>query len=235
MEEMNIVDEFKESMDNSNMRDLIIQGADMSFDMFVKTGDLSAIPVFGLLDTGVKIYKDYSKYRFANKIYNFIWHIRNFSQSEIDDFMRKYTDANKENGYDVLLSVIDRIDNINKITIMANMLHHEVKGNISVEEFVRLVRALERIAYTDIRYLKNYMQPHFNPSETDSLVAAGLVRMAGVNKNGESNYELNSLGWLFLKFGLDEHVDGDPTPKFSIPTASKEDIERIINGEYHVT
>ena len=98
----NFANTFEETIKSETARELIVQSADIAFSKIAESGLLNGIPIFGLMNGAVKLIHD-----FRNFIYD-------------------YEQVNKENGYELLLSVIDRLDNLNKIDIMTNFVRNRV-------------------------------------------------------------------------------------------------------------
>ena len=202
-----LVESFKISFEKENTIDLAVDVSDLVFDKLIDPEVLNSIPVVRLLYGIYKIYKDVHSYRLAKKIYRFLYDIREIGVDEKRKFIEDYIESNQEDGVDALLSVIDQLDNQNKVSIMASMLKAKIEDKNTIVEFNRLVACLQHIPYTDILRLKDYTEDHFEPGVTEILYAAGVLFLSDENfEECTSSYKLNYNGYLLLKYGLKEDV-----------------------------
>ena len=108
--------------------------------------------------------------------------------------------------------VIHRIDNIQKIKILANLVKHKVYDDIDIKTFLRLTTILERISCADFDAIHKYIIDRYEPLETDSLYTSGILFESIIDTNTIPKYKLNSLGIQFLKYGLEKEVDESTSP-----------------------
>ena len=209
----NFANTFEETIKSETARELIVQSADIAFSKIAESGLLNGIPIFGLMNGAVKLIHDFRNFRFAEKIYRFLFQSQDIPIHKQVEFIYDYEQVNKENGYELLLSVIDRLDNLNKIDIMTNFVRNRVYKKITINEFIRLTIALERIPYPDIQNLPNYLTDCYEPGVTDMLNASGLLFESIIDANETNKYQLNQTGRDFLKYGLNKDIeDRDNAP-----------------------
>ncbi|UVR08246.1 hypothetical protein NXW74_18555 [Bacteroides ovatus] len=113
----------------------------------------------------------------------------------------------KENGCEALFAVLERLDNINKVNILANLIKAKIRCNISIENFIRLTTILDRIPYSDLSELSKYTKDYYEDGSTDILLSAGVLYETVLDTNDTNKYRLNTLGAMLLKYGLLEDVD----------------------------
>lgn len=213
-----IVSSFQNSFECDNTVDMAVDVADVAVDKFIDSDAVNGVPVVALLNAVYKIYKNVQAYRLAKKVYLFLYHTNEIEVEKKRKFVEEYLESNQEDGIDALLTVIDQLDNQHKVGIMANLLKAKIDGQISIFEFNRLVSCLQRIPFSDISKLKNYVNDCFEPGETEVLYAAGVVYVSHEDSENRTNeYMLNLNGFQLLKYGLKEAVQ--------IPTEYK--IKRI--------
>ena len=123
------------------------------------------------------------------------------------NFISEYTEKNKEDGCEVLLALLDRLDNTNKVNILTNLMKAKIKEEISIEDFIRLCAVLERIPFSDINELQKYKEDYYENGSTDILLSAGVLSNTVIDANDTDKYRLNSLGVMLLKHGLQQDVD----------------------------
>lgn len=207
IEHYEIVESFQNSFENDNTIDFVIDAADLAFDKFVDSDVVNGVPVVGMLNGVYKIYKNVQAYRLAKKVYLFLYHTKEIDAEKKRKFVEEYIESNQEDGIDALLSVIDQLDNQNKVGIMTNLLKAKVDEVITIYEFNRLVACLQRIPYSDILKLKDYKDHHYEPGVTEVLYAAGVLYLSHEDFEEETNkYKLNYNGAQLLKYGLEVDV-----------------------------
>lgn len=101
--------------------------------------------------------------------------------------------------------MIDRLDNINKGTVLTNLIHARTDDKISIDDFFRLVSILERIPYTDLDKLIAFNEPYYdNSGVTELLNVTGAIDVCVIDSNPDSPnlYELTTLGRKLVQCGL---------------------------------
>lgn len=208
IEHYEIVESFQNSFENGNTIDFVVDTADLAYDKFVDSGAANGIPVIGMLNGVYKIYKNIQAYRLAKKVYLFLFHTKEIEAEKKRKFVKDYIESNQEDGIDALLSVIDQLDNQNKVIIMAHLLKAKVDEVITIYEFNRLIACLRRIPYSDIQKLKDYNHHHYEPGVTEVLYATGVLYLSHEDFEEDTNeYKLNYNGALLLKYGLKASVE----------------------------
>lgn len=208
IEHYEIVESFQNSFENDNTIDFVIDAADWAFDKFVNSDAVNGVPVVGMLNGVYKIYKNVQAYRLAKKVYLFLYHTKEIDAEKKRKFVEEYIESNQEDGIDALLSVIDQLDNQNKVGIMTNLLKAKVDEVITIYEFNRLVACLRRIPYSDILKLKDYVDHYYEPGVTEVLYAAGVLYLSHEDFEEDTNkYKLNYNGAHLLKYGLKVDVE----------------------------
>ena len=152
----NLVESFENSLLSDDKKDLIATVGDTSIDAIISNGALDGIPIFGILNGIYKVGKNVQTLRLCKKVAKFLYDTNSISQSDKERFIKEYTEINKEKGTELLLNVIDKIDNINKIECLANLMRAKVNGEISIENFVRLCLVIEKLPYVDFCNLEKF-------------------------------------------------------------------------------
>ena len=101
--------------------------------------------------------------------------------------------------------MVDRMDNINKEVILANLVKAKLFDRITIEDFFRLASILERIPYVDLPHLKKYENDYYDESgDTELLASTGVIKQTVV---GDNKYALSELGIKLIDHGLRVEVD----------------------------
>ena len=110
----------------------------------------------------------------------------------------------------VITNLINKTDNINKATVLANLIKSRVNNDITIHDFFRLSSMLERIPYIDLNELEKYQNAYYDKSgDTELLYATGALKLDTIDAQDENLYILSELGQKLLKHGLLRitHVD----------------------------
>lgn len=145
---------------------------------------------------------NYKASEFMRKFIAFIYELDDFDDKERLSFLNELEDAAQDSSGNVLLYIIDRLDNINKQKILANLVRTKAAGKITIEEFFRLESVLERIPYVDLKQLPLYQTEYYDEGgDTELLYSTGVLRPARYHQNGDK-YVLSPLGVNLLRWGL---------------------------------
>lgn len=174
------------------------------------SGDVNVLESIPLIGTIVKLGKwivNGSNYLFMRKACCFLFEIKDISPKERYEFIGEIEAREKDRAGEVFLSLIDRLDNINKVEIVSHLFKARVMGSISTDDFLRLTSVLERIPFVDLQNLKSFDEPFYLAGATEVLNASGAIRLHTIDAgdaegNGEDKYILTDLGVKLLRFGL---------------------------------
>lgn len=169
--------------------------------------DMDDIPIIGTIAKLGKWMINGSNYLFMRKACVFLFEIKDISAKERYEFIGEIEVREKDNAGDVFMSLLDRLDNINKVTIVANLFKARVMKDISTDDFIRLTSVLERIPLVDLSNLELYNKPYYKAGSTEVLNASGAIRLHTIDAgdaegNGEDKYILTELGAKILRYGL---------------------------------
>lgn len=202
-----IAESFKNTYDSEAAYGLVSQIGDATLDVLIDKGVLDGVPILGVLNGAYKATKNFQLYRLMKKVYRFVFLTRETSLEERKKFIDEYAEINKEEGCEVLLTVIAKLDNTNKIDILVNLMKAKIRGNISIKDFIRLTTILERIPFSDLSDLHKYENDYFEDGSTDVLLSAGVLYNTIIDVDSNNKYRLNSLGALLLRYGLEYNIN----------------------------
>lgn len=129
--------------------------------------------------------------------------------------------------------MVDRLDNINKQNILANLTKARISSIISIEDYFRLSSMLERIPYVDFKFLPLYQEPHYEENGDTELFSTGVLQIAVIDVNDNNKYILSDLGKKLVIHGLGKNIDiklGKGT-EVALNTMSKEDIDKLFDNK----
>lgn len=177
---------------------------------------------------------NYKASEFLRKFVAFIYGLDNFKDEERLSFLKELEEAAQDSSGNVMLSIIDRLDNINKQKILANLVKAKGERNITIDDFFRLESVLERIPYVDLKQLPLYQTEYYDEGgDTELLYSTGVLRPARYHQDGDK-YVLSPLGVNLLRWGLWISVEPPQIKGTSAGIEWEEigdvpDIERVNN------
>ena len=205
--ENDIIRNFENDFMSAEVRDLTVSILDASIDVIISNEVVNSFPVVGMLADIYKTGKNFMAGRLAKKILKLLFNVRDVLPEDKEKFIKKYGEANKEKGAEALLDVIERLDNINKVDILSNLLISQIKEEISVGEFVSLISALEKLPFTQINRLLDYKNDTYIPGESELINTTGLLYVSSITPTNPNKYKLSRYGWLLLKHGCKKDVE----------------------------
>lgn len=190
--------------------------------------------VGGLLAQEIQNIQDYRTADFCRKYTSFIYALEPFDEAERAKFCSDIENAARDYSGNVIMGIVDRLDNIHKQTILANLTSAKIKGLISIDDFFRLSSMLERIPYVDLKDLQKYSKPFYDENgNTELLFATGVLRFAFLDGvNDQNKYVLSALGRKLIEFGLRISISVEfDGLQIALPTVSEEEIRDIFKGD----
>lgn len=140
---------------------------------------------------------------FYRKFLALIYGIQDLLPKDISAFLEEVSEKAQDNSGNVITNLINRIDNVNKAEILANLVRAKTENRITIHDFFRLSSMLERIPYVDLNELKKYQNPYYDESgDTELLYATGALKLSILDSESENSYTLSNLGALLLEEGM---------------------------------
>lgn len=179
---------------------------------------------------------EYKAYEFFRKFARFIYEL-NVSNEEVDEQQRKKFVAEIEEvatdaaGH-VIIGLVDRLDNINKEKILANLVKARVTAKISIEDFFRLSSMLERIPYVDLIHLDLYLDDYYDENgDSELLFATGVLQQSVIDEENGNKYRLSKLGTKLLEYGVQMEVPEVPFNGTKVAGLEEAKTESISDEE----
>lgn len=172
---------------------------------------------------------------FIRKFVTYLWGIKEISFEQRIAFCSEVAENAEDSSGEFFLSIINRIDHLKKANILANISIARINNQIDIEDFFRLCHALERIPFIDLKYLKYYVNPFYQPCSTEMLASSGVIALSQIDggyidqKNATDKYQLTDIGYKLLKYGLNENVNFESPKGIQIPTIGWQDIDNMFN------
>ena len=168
---------------------------------------VNLIPTLGgALAQEIQVFQDYKESEFFRKYTAFILGVVDTSEKEREKFAEEIAKKANDAAGNVIAGMVDRLDNINKEVILANLTKARIDDKISIENFFCFVFLLERIPYIDLAKLPSYQTPYYDEDgDTELLNSTGVLRPVLLSEDGDT-YILSPLGVKLLQYGLKTNV-----------------------------
>lgn len=195
---------------------------------------LNLIPcVGGTLSQELQNYEDYKLNEFFRKFTTFILELSDVSVEERVKFSAEVQKKTEDMSGNVILGMVDRLDNINKEKLLANLTKARIHGFITIEDYFRLSTMLERIPYVDLTLLPRYKTPYYDESgDSELLYATGVLMLASIDEEEGNKYILSSLGEKLITWGTFNPIDVKRTSGTQalglLNSISQEDFDSIF-------
>ena len=171
----NVVESFDKTLETSNLVDTFSQVGEFAIDQAIQNDLLKDIPVFGLLVSGYKTVVNIKDFNLTKKVFRFLYHLQDTTPEQRQKFVKKYVEANQENTAASLLDILEKLNNVNSVPLVCNLMKAVINEQISVAQFNRLIIAIQRTAFTDLVQLEKYVNEYDEDGLSDALQAAGLI------------------------------------------------------------
>lgn len=206
-----VVKDVLESTDLKNINKVDLKN--ISKDALI--GAINCLPVVGgVIASYLQIAKNnretYLEMDFYRKLLAFIYGIKGLQSKDIKSFMDEVEKNAQDFSGSVITNLINKTDNINKATVLANLIKSRVNNDITIHDFFRLSSMLDRIPYIDLNELEKYQKAYYDDSgDTELLYATGALKLDTIDAQEENLYILSELGRKLLKYGMlrSAHVD----------------------------
>lgn len=169
---------------------------------------VSAIPIVGgTFATEIQSIKnsvaEYKTYEFFRKFTRFIYKLEELTEEQRNRFIDDIEKAADDSSGNIIMGLVDRLDNINKEEVLANLVKAKVTNKISIEDFFRLSSILERIPYVDLIKLNQYSDDYYDEDgDSELLFATGALQQSVLDAENGNKYILSKLGKKLLGYGL---------------------------------
>lgn len=182
---------------------------EIGIDSILKDGILKDIPIIGTLSSVFKTSISIRDRYFIKKILRFLCSLEDTSLDERNEFLSKHSN-NSQLG-EKLIFILDRLDDLEKPELIANLFKRYMYNEIDYLTFQRFSLIIEKCFIEDLKFLKNNINKDIITGfEALGLANSGLVSLASfeggtfneVDYNPETDYKINDLGKAIIQYAL---------------------------------
>ncbi len=204
------IESFDQTFEKNNLIDTFSQVGEVAIDTVINNELLKDIPILGLLFSGYKTIVNIRDYRLMQKVIKFFYNLQNTTPKQRQNFSKKYLDVNKEKTAAALLDILEKLNNVNSVDLITNLMKAVISEDISITQFNRLVIAIQRTAYTDMVQLEKYINEYDEVGLSDALLSTGLLYQSTYSSNDAemsedcNKFKISTNGYLLLKYGFNK-------------------------------
>lgn len=167
---------------------------------------LNIIPWAGGVAAGeIELAFDIRDANFFRNYIAYLYGLNDTTEEQRQKFLEEVEKTAEDYSGNVIAGMISRIDNINKGEILSNLTKAKISGAITIEDFFRIWNAVERIPYSDFKYLPAFQEDNYiEGGVTEILYASGVIFQSIVG--AETKFRLSPIGVNLLVYGLHQQV-----------------------------
>ena len=201
------IESFNQTLEKCNLVETFVHIGEFTLDTAINNDLVKRIPIFGTLISGYKTVVDIKNYRLTKIIYHFLYNLKDTTPEQRQQFSKKYLETNKESTAASLLDLLEKLNNINSVTLVTNLMKAVISEKITVIQFNRLVIAIQRTAYTDLVQIDKFINEYNEDGLSDALLATGLLYQSTYSDNTDTSkscnlFKISPNGYLLLKYGF---------------------------------
>lgn len=190
-------------------------------DQLISNEFLKDIPIIGLGIKSFRLAQSISESFFMKKILRFLFQLKDIPQEKRERFANELGDRKKCNkAGETVLIILNKLDDINKATIIGKLLGSAIERKITYSDFMRLSYIVDRIFIEDLFDLKNNKSLYnIDSAIKTNLYQAGLLIQtiqdhrdweksvseavgANIKHPPSFEYKINEFGKLLIQHGL---------------------------------
>ncbi|MCB8817095.1 hypothetical protein [Desulfosporosinus shakirovi] len=151
--------------------------AEVVIDNLLEDGVLKEIPIIGTLSSIFKAGNSIRDIYFVRKILLFLCSLEDTSLDERQELLSKHTNTSQLG--EKLIFILDRLDDIEKPKLIANLFKRYMNNEVNYVSFQRLAFIIEKCFIEDLKFLKNNSDKEvITGLESLGLANGGLVSLA---------------------------------------------------------
>ena len=167
---------------------------------------LNLVPWVGGAAAGeIELAFDIRDAHFFRNYIAYLYGLNDTTEKEREEFLNDVEKVAEDYSGNVIAGIISRIDNINKGTLLSNLTRARIEKKISIEEFFRIWNAVERIPFSDLKYLTCFQDDNYiDGGVTEVLYASGTIYQSVVGE--DVKFRITLIGEMLLAYGLRQEV-----------------------------
>ena len=145
-----------ESVKSEALTEITPEILETSLDAILDNEVLKDIPMVGLVFKSFGLYQKISEAFFLKKLLTFLHRVNEISFEERLNFVNKLeSNDNTKRAGEKLLITLNRLDDIDKSSMIGNLLKHTILGKISYEDFSLLSHMIDNSYVNDLNKIND--------------------------------------------------------------------------------
>lgn len=168
--------------------------------------------------------RSYQDIVLAKNLKQFIEDTSKIDKNKKQEILNKISEKSEEDVGAILMNLLSKLDNINKVKIISLLFHSLAQDEIDTEMFLRLSSVVERIPYVDLKHIEDFQKDNYVPCVAESLYSAGVIGLSVIDGGdaegkGQDMYRITPIGYYLLKYGMTKDIDNKEVSKIKLPSA----------------
>lgn len=203
-EKLDIFNSVKSKAVNDITPDILETG----LDTILNNETLKDIPIVGLAFKSFSLYQNISEAFFIKKLLTFLFKINEISFEKRLEFINKLeSESETKKAGEKLLITLNRLDDIEKSTMIGNLFKHTILGSISYEHFSKLSHMIDNSYVYDLKKLNGNIR----------FIGLDDSTLSSLFKNGFFDQKISDVKRQLQherRIRFDQKYDGIVQPKF---------------------
>lgn len=150
--EINLLNVVKSDQIKEITKDL----TEVTIDAFFSDGILKDIPIVGTFFNLYNLSQNISNSFFTKKILKFLFELSSISNKERLNFIEQLDNENESAKIgEKILIIINKLDDVDKATILGKLFKLTIEGKIEMQTFMRLSFMVDRVYLEDLKVLRD--------------------------------------------------------------------------------
>lgn len=167
-----------ETIKSEELRDIASDNLEIILDLVLNDGPVKDVPILGTLINIIGAYKNIRDMLFARKIGKFLFELKGCSQPKRKELVLRLgiTRGSEKNIGETILMLLERLDDIEKPTIIGRLFVLCAEGSINESILFRLCNTVERTYIGDLLALRKIgSSVGFTEEERGAFISVGLM------------------------------------------------------------
>ena len=214
----NLENSLEASVVSENLVESFGSVSEALMDSKIPDGVLQNIPFFDVLYKFGKAFLSIRDHFFAKKVLKFLFEIKEITTEERIIFLKDIETKTGQKAGEVLLMLIERLDNMEKVKIISNLFKAKVNNSITIGNFLRLSSIVDKAYIYDLKKLNSFVSTtgYYIEDVSESLYGLGLLYIVPIseiidtiNNNepipgvSDAKYTLTTSGRILLINGIE--------------------------------
>jgi len=191
----NQIDIFK-SVKSSAINELTPELLETGLDFLIESEALKDIPVFGIGFKSYTLYKKITESFFTRKLLKFLFELTDVPQAKREEFIAELESKNEtKKAGEKLLITLNRLNDVDKVTIIGKLFKKTILGKITFDNFKRLTYIIDNTYLEDLELLKdNEYLRNINDEIKSNLYQVGLLNQSIKDNREHEEYKFKQTG-----------------------------------------